>query len=85
MKKQLLALTAITSFLIPNENHGQAPTLSTEASFAHFSSNGAVNNSGHSGITEDVGPACTFGSIYEFGNITERTHDSDAVSILVAD
>jgi len=79
MKTKLLnTLTAVSLFLMPNVNFGQAPTLGTAANFVLFSSVGALSNTGLSQLTGNVGT--NSGSSTTFGNVNGGMHDNDLVS-----
>lgn len=76
MKKNLLqVMFAVLLFSIPHINFGQAPNLGSTSSFALFTAAGAINNTGPSIITGDVGtdvgalngfpPGVVFGQIYD--------------------
>jgi hypothetical protein len=56
MKTRLLgALLAVFLFLMPNLSFGQSPPLGATASFALFTATGALNNTGASMVTGDIG------------------------------
>lgn len=65
-----IALPAIVS--------AQAPTLGSSASFALYSSNGAITNTGITHVTGNVGT--NSGASTGFGNVNGVMHDNDLVS-----
>ncbi len=71
MKNKLLnILTAVTLFLIPNVNFGQAPSLGTAANFALFTTNGLVKNTGTTYLTHITGNVgSNIGPVTGFGNV----------------
>lgn len=62
--------------------NAQAPVLGSASSFALFSSNGAVSNTGLSQITGNVGT--NNGSSTNFGNVDGVMHDSDGTTAAAA-
>ena len=79
MKKNLLKSVALLALISGFNNvNGQAPNLGTAATFALFSSNGAVTNTGSSQVTGNVGS--NNGSGTGFGNVNGTMHDMDAES-----
>src|ERR1035437_7625271 len=79
MKTQLLkSVIAVSMFLLPNLNFGQAPNLGSAANFVLFSTNGSVSNSGISQLTGNVGT--NNGSSTGFGNVNGVMHDGDGAS-----
>jgi plastocyanin len=88
MKKQLLnVLTAVIMLLIPSLNFAQAaPPLGTTASFALFTTVGAVTNIGtYKYLTHVTGNVGTnSGSSTNFGNVNGVMHDNDGASGICA-
>ncbi|MBC7389085.1 MAG: DUF3494 domain-containing protein [Opitutaceae bacterium] len=79
MKKNLLKSIALLALISGFNNvNGQAPTLGTAATFALFSSNGAVTNTGSSQVTGNVGSNNGAGT--GFGNVNGTMHDMDGTS-----
>ncbi|MFZ4520929.1 MAG: ice-binding family protein [Bacteroidales bacterium] len=79
MKTNIIhALTAVMMFLAPMMNFAQAPPLGTAAGFVFFSTVGAVNNSGITQATGNVGT--NSGSSTGFGNVNGVMHDNDGAS-----
>lgn len=76
--KLLFTLAALSLFLIPKTNVGQAPTLGTAANFALFTTSGSVTNSGISHVTGNVGTNNS--SSTGFGNVNGGMHDQNLVS-----
>ncbi|MES2513222.1 MAG: ice-binding family protein [Bacteroidota bacterium] len=77
MKKQLL-IAATAALLLPALSFAQIINLGTAANYVLFSRNGAVNNSGISQVTGDVGT--NNGSSTGFGNVNGVMHDGDISS-----
>jgi large repetitive protein len=84
MKKRLLkAFTVVVLFLIPLLNFGQAPNLGVASNFALFTAVGAINNSGLTTITGDIGT--NVGAFNLTGaTIIGSSHVADAVSAQAA-
>jgi len=79
MKLNLLfAATIVAAFSLSTTSYAQAPSLGAAGSFALFSSNGAVSNTGTSHITGNVGTQN--GSSTAFGNVDGVMHDQDGSS-----
>lgn len=79
MKLNLLfAATIVAAFSLSTTSYAQAPSLGAAGSFALFSSNGAVSNTGTSHITGNVGTQN--GSSTAFGNVDGVMHDQDGNS-----
>lgn len=79
MKLNLLNLATVVVLLTSSfMAKAQAPNLGAAASFALFSSNGAVSNTGLSQVTGDVGTQN--GSSTAFGNVDGVMHDQDGSS-----
>jgi len=76
--KLLLIVTAVTLLSIPNKNFGQAPNMGTTTNFALFTTVGAVNISGVSQLTGNVGT--NSGSTTVFVNVNGNIHDQDGTS-----
>jgi hypothetical protein len=88
MKTKLLLLSAIVFTFLTGTLNAQAPVLGPAGSFALFTSNGAVSNTGLSQITGNVGT--NNGLSTAFGNVNGVMHDQDgttaasAASLLIA-
>ena len=83
MKKTLLvALMAISLLAVSNNAVAQAPALGSVGTFALFSTNGAVSNTGLSQLTGNVGT--NNGASTAFGNVNGVMHDNDGASLLAA-
>ena len=80
--KKLLLLVASVATVGFGLMKAQAPTLGASASFALFSTNGAVTNTGMSIITGDVGT--NNGAATNFGNVNGVMHDADGAAALAA-
>ncbi|WP_318640094.1 ice-binding family protein [Flavobacterium ardleyense] len=79
MKLNLLfAATMVAALTLSTTSYAQAPSLGAAGSFALFSSNGAVSNTGTSHITGNVGTQN--GSSTAFGNVDGVMHDQDGSS-----
>jgi hypothetical protein len=79
MKNKLLFIaTSLTLMSMPNENFGQAPNMGSTTNFALFSTVGAVNVSGISQLTGDIGT--NSGSTTVFVNVNGNIHDQDGTS-----
>jgi hypothetical protein len=79
MKKKLLHIvTAVTLLALPKTNYGQTPNLGTATNFALFTTVGAVNISGISQLTGDIGT--NSGSTTLFTNVNGNIHDQDGTS-----
>ena len=79
MKNKLLLIASTVALLtVPNKNFGQAPSMGTTSNFALFSTVGALNISGISQITGDIGT--NSGSTTVFVNINGNIHDQDGAS-----
>lgn len=70
------------SFLLPLISNAQAPNLGTAASFALFTTVGAVGNTGISQITGNVGT--NSGGITGFGNVNGVMHNTDGATLTAA-
>lgn len=68
----------MAAFTFSTTSIAQAPSLGAAESFALFSSNGAVSNTGNSHITGNVGTQN--GSSTAFGNVDGVMHDQDGSS-----
>ena len=77
--KLLLTLTTVLLFLMPSAIFGQAPDLGSTSSFALFTESGALNNSGATVVTGNIGsydstpvgftgPGTVTGTIYPVGD-----------------
>lgn len=75
--KILLGITAAI-LLFPKVNFGQAPNLGTTSNFALFTTVGAINISGVSQLTGDIGT--NSGSTTVFVNVNGNIHDQDGAS-----
>ena len=80
--KLLSVVMAAGLFLMPTLNKAQAPTLGTAASFALFTSVGAVTNVGPSHVTGNVGSNSGAGT--GFGNVDGNMQSSNGVTALCA-
>jgi len=78
MYKLLLLATSVASLCFVPQSRAQAPTLGNVSSFALFSSNGNVNNTGLSHLTGNVGTHN--GAISNFGNVDGVLHDTNSTS-----
>ncbi len=79
MKKNLLYVASVVAALtLCSSANAQAPSLGAAESFALFTSNGAVSNTGTSHITGNVGTQN--GSSTAFGNVDGVMHDQDGSS-----
>jgi hypothetical protein len=82
MKKILLITTTVVMLCYAQKSNAQAPTLGASSSFALFSTNGAVSNTGLSQLTGNVGT--NNGSSTNFGNVDGVMHDADGTTALAA-
>jgi hypothetical protein len=80
-KLQLLAIVAVLLFF-PKINYSQAPNLGTAASFAVFTTVGALGNTGTSNITGDIGT--NNGAITGFGAPTIVNGNIDSENSVTA-
>lgn len=78
MNKFLLLVTSFTLMCFVPKTHAQAPTLGSSSSFALFSTNGAVSNTGLSNLTGNVGT--NNGSNTNFGNVDGIMHAADGAT-----
>lgn len=78
MNKFLLVVTSVTLMCFTVKSQAQAPTLGSSSSFALFSTNGAVSNTGLSHLTGNVGT--NNGASTNFGNVDGVMHDADGAS-----
>jgi len=78
MKTKILLSIAAAILLFPKMNFGQAPNLGTASNFALFTTVGAVNITGVSQLTGNVGT--NSGSTTAFVNINGNIHDGDGAS-----
>ncbi len=78
MNKILLLATSVAIFCITIQTHAQAVVFGESASFALFSTDGAVSNTGLSQLTGNVGT--NNGSSTNFGNVDGVMHDADGTS-----
>jgi len=79
MKNKLLFIvTAVTVISFPNIIFGQVPNLGTAANFALFSTNGAINITGISHLTGNIGT--NNGATTIFDNVNGTIHDQDGAS-----
>ncbi len=78
MKTKILLSITAAILLFPKMNFGQAPNLGTASNFALFSTVGAINISGVSQITGDIGT--NSGSTTVFVNVNGNIHDQDGAS-----
>ncbi|MDP2387802.1 MAG: ice-binding family protein [Bacteroidota bacterium] len=77
-KKLLLIATTVALLTVPGKNFGQAPSMGTTSNFALFSTVGALNISGISQLTGDIGT--NSGSTTVFVNVNGNIHDQDGAS-----
>jgi len=83
MKRTLLvSLTALSLLAVSTKGMAQAPVLGSASTFALFSTNGAVSNTGRSQLTGNVGT--NNGASTAFGNVNGVMHDNDGASTLAA-
>lgn len=78
MNKLLLLATSVALICYGPQSHAQAPVLGTSSSFALFSTNGAVSNTGLSHLTGNIGT--NNGSSTNFGNVDGVMHDADGTT-----
>jgi hypothetical protein len=78
MKTKILLIITVIVALMPNINFAQAPSLGTAANFALFSTNGAVNITGISHLTGNIGT--NNGATTIFDNVNGTIHDQDGAS-----
>jgi len=67
MKKKLLSIVTLVALFLPRAGDAQAPNLGTAANFVLFTTVGALNNTGPSQLTGNVGS--NNGSSTGFGNV----------------
>src|SRR5688500_5745478 len=83
MKKLLLSyVTAIALLFSSSAGFAQAPNLRTAGNFVLFTSTGAVNTTGRSHLTGNVGS--NSGAITGFGNVNGVMHNIDGASAQAA-
>lgn len=82
MTKLIPFVTTVTLLFFIVTTQAQAPVLGLSASFALFSSNGAVSNTGLSHLTGNIGT--NNGSSTNFGNVDGVMHDSDGTTATAA-
>ena len=82
MNKFLLLAASAASICYAPKSLAQAPVLGTSSSFALFSTNGAVSNTGFSHLTGNVGT--NNGSSTNFGNVDGVMHDADIATAIAA-
>lgn len=83
MTNFIKSLSIVTIFfLLPQVSKAQAPSLGTAASFALFTTVGAVGNTGTSQITGNVGT--NSGGITGFGNVNGVMHNADGATLAAA-
>jgi hypothetical protein len=82
MTKIIPLVTTVTLLFFIATTKAQAPVLGSSASFALFSTNGAVSNTGLSHLTGNVGT--NNGSSTNFGNVDGVMHDSDGTTATAA-
>lgn len=80
--KLLILVTTVSMLCLAVKTSAQAPVLGTSASFALFTTTGAVSNVGLSHLTGNVGT--NNGSITGFGNVDGVIHNGNAVTALAA-
>ncbi len=78
MNKYLLLATSVALICFASQTYAQAPVLGESSSFALFSTNGAVSNTGLSHLTGNVGT--NNGSSTNFGNVDGVMHDADGTT-----
>lgn len=82
MNKFLHSVTAVALLFGTVQIHAQAPTLGTAASFALFSTTGAVSNTGLSHLTGNVGT--NNGPNNNFGNVDGVMHNANGTTATAA-
>lgn len=82
MKKLLLSVTSVSLLCFTLQSNAQAPVMGTSSSFALFSSNGAVSNTGLSHLTGNVGT--NNGPNNNFGNVDGVMHNSNGTTAIAA-
>ena len=82
MTKILQLVATVTLLFIIPLAYAQAPVLGSSSTFALFSTNGAVSNTGLSHLTGNVGT--NNGSSTNFGNVDGVMHDSDGTTASAA-
>lgn len=82
MKKTLLLATCVALMCLTSLTYAQAPVLGESSSFALFSSDGAVTNTGLSLLTGNIGT--NNGSSTNFGNVDGVMHDADGTTAAAA-
>jgi len=82
MYKFLRLAASVAVLFFADQTHSQAPVLGTSSTFALFSTNGAVSNTGLSHLTGNVGT--NNGSSTNFGNVDGVMHDADGTTAIAA-
>lgn len=82
MNKILLLATSVALMCFAGLTHAQAPVLGESSSFALFSTDGAVSNTGLSHLTGNIGT--NNGSSTNFGNVDGVMHDGDGTTAAAA-
>lgn len=82
MIKNLLLASSVALMCFATQTYAQAPVLGESSSFALFSTNGAVSNTGLSHLTGNVGT--NNGSSTNFGNVDGVMHDADGTTASAA-
>lgn len=82
MNKYLLIIISFALSIGATKSFGQVPTLGVAGTFALFSTNGAVSNTGLSLVTGNVGT--NNGSSTNFGNVDGIMHDANGTTATAA-
>lgn len=78
MNKLLLLATSVALTCFTSQTYAQAPVLGKSSSFALFTTDGAVSNTGLSHLTGNIGT--NNGSSTNFGNVDGVMHDADGTT-----
>lgn len=82
MNKLLLLITTVITLHFAVKLNAQAPVLGTSSTFALFSTNGAVSNTGLSHLTGNVGT--NNGPNNNFGNVDGVMHNANGTTVAAA-
>ena len=74
MKRKSLLIVLVSSLLVQHISFGQAPGLGAASSFALFTVNGALTNSGASTVTGDIGTNAGAFSGFNTATVAGQTH-----------
>jgi hypothetical protein len=74
----LIILTVVSLLSFPAKNFAQAPNLRSTVNFVLFTITGAVDNTGYSPITGNIGT--NDGDITGFNNVNGQIHNANAVT-----